>query len=1100
MSATNARPGSLSESDRQVLASLLAGFDQSWHAGRLAERVALLPPAGPLRRAALVELIQLDRRHTGGAAEDYLRSYPELADDPGAFASFSGVKTEAAPASPAKDAGADLPEHFGRYHILRKLGQGGMGAVYLAHDTELDRPVALKVPRFSAGDSDAIERFKREARTAATLRHPNLCPIYDVGQIDGRLYLTMAYVEGRSLAELIRSGSGDEWLPERPVADLVRKLALALEEAHAKGVIHRDLKPANIMVGERHEPVILDFGLARQTHKEDVRLTAPGTLLGTPAYMPPEQVRGDTAAMGPACDVYSLGVVLYELLTGRLPFQAPNLASLIAQVLTEHPPPPSAHRPDLDRTLEAVCLKAMARDPARRFQTMAEFAAALAGFLSGGQTLPQAGLAGSTARLKEGSTPSGTGPATQLIEQLVARLEASEQRARRRHLWPWLAAGVTAVLVGVLLWVVSRPPPAPPPPTTIVVHLHISQLDPAVKFVLIGDRRIPRDRLGEPVTLPTGEYTVRLEHADGRVVKAGAVTLSAADDDKAIAVARDKVEIVPRPAPAKLPPVPVRQADLITGANGLILVDAPAQYDDSRWAARHLVARSGEGEFAAPSRMPLAVVVGFPPGRLARISALGVNPTTTEDKKNWVRAVEFEVSDSHPFIGFRKVGALEVPPVPSDAVLLLAQPVTARYVRFTFLRNGGGGYMELNKVLVLGKLVPDGGAPPQPLVNVALARNGGKVTAFTSEYDSSWKAANLIDGNPGRGWSSKSEESAAVTIALGRPASVRHVVINPYSRERVSNAVREAEVLLSETGRPDDFRSAGRLRLDPVGRDHALALKEPVKARFARVVFLKNGGGSYLQAHEVKVFADAEEDDLEARCAALFAPRPTTRRKAAEALKKSGDLRAVPVLVQRVSDDVPNVLGIGDKTAALDALRTLAPDRVGGALVEACRSSTSDGVRAWAALQLAHCKSVLSADDRRQAVQVLVECVADRRLDILGIGSKTAALGTLKTLGRDKVGQALIESWRANPSAQARGWAARQLFGCKALLGAEDRRQAIQLLAERVADSGVDTIGVGDKTAALKALRALSPDEAAAALGRAKQSSNPEVVRWAGRQ
>src|SRR4051812_33605867 len=212
---------------------------------------------------------------------------------------------DSAPPRYKRDSLADLPEQFGRYRILRKLGQGGMGAVYLAHDEQLDRPVALKVPRLGAGDSEGTERFKREARTAATLSHPNLCPIYDVGEVEGRPYLTMAYVEGRSLAELVRGGQP---LPERPVADLVRKLALALEEAHKKGVIHRDLKPANIMVGERHEPVVLDFGLARQAHKEDVRLTAPGMMLGTPAYMSPEQVRGDTAAMGPACDIYSLGV------------------------------------------------------------------------------------------------------------------------------------------------------------------------------------------------------------------------------------------------------------------------------------------------------------------------------------------------------------------------------------------------------------------------------------------------------------------------------------------------------------------------------------------------------------------------------------------------------------------------------------------------------------------------------------------------------------------------------------------------------------------------------------------------------------------------
>jgi serine/threonine protein kinase len=195
-------------------------------------------------------------------------------------------------ATPAEAASAfgRLPAPFGRYRLLKVLGQGGMGTVYLAGDPQLDRLVALKVPRFAADDDpEARGRFFREARAAATLRHAHICPVYDVGVVDGVHYLTMAYIEGRPLSDLV--GPGRKPLPVRGVVALVRKLALALEEAHRQRVVHRDLKPANVMLTGRGEPVIMDFGLARRAGKRDARVTQEGTILGTPAYMAPEQAR-----------------------------------------------------------------------------------------------------------------------------------------------------------------------------------------------------------------------------------------------------------------------------------------------------------------------------------------------------------------------------------------------------------------------------------------------------------------------------------------------------------------------------------------------------------------------------------------------------------------------------------------------------------------------------------------------------------------------------------------------------------------------------------------------------------------------------------------
>ncbi|HVK17590.1 MAG TPA: serine/threonine-protein kinase [Fimbriiglobus sp.] len=273
---------------------------------------------------------------------------------------------------------AKIPRKFGRYRIQDCLGRGGMGAVFRAHDTQLDRSVALKVPFLSGDDAATRERFYREARAAAALHHANICPVYDVGELHGVPYLTMAFVEGRALSKVLEAG---ESFTPRQAGLMVRKLALAMQEAHARGVIHRDLKPANVIVRPDGEPVVMDFGLARRgddTHNEG--LTRQGDVIGTIEYMSPEQFEGDNAAVGPASDVYSLGVMLYELLTGRRPYEG-STASKMAAILVKPPPRPSEHRPGLPPRLEEICLTAMAKQPADRYATMTQFAVVLTEFL-----------------------------------------------------------------------------------------------------------------------------------------------------------------------------------------------------------------------------------------------------------------------------------------------------------------------------------------------------------------------------------------------------------------------------------------------------------------------------------------------------------------------------------------------------------------------------------------------------------------------------------------------------------------------------------------------------------------------------------------------
>ncbi len=271
-----------------------------------------------------------------------------------------------------------LPETFGRYKIQKRLGAGAMGAVYLAKDTQLDRLVALKTPTFGGNKNEQmVQRFYREARAAANLRNPNICPVYDVGEIEGRHYITMAFIEGRPLSDYV-----GQTLDQKAIALIVRKLALALADAHAQGVIHRDLKPANVMVDQKRQPLVMDFGLARREDEMQSRMTQSGTIMGTPAYMSPEQVKGQLDEIDAQADIYSLGIILYELLTGALPFEG-SVAAVIGQILTETARSPIELRNDVDLDLQMICLKMIAKEKSDRYTSMQAVAKDLGDYLKG---------------------------------------------------------------------------------------------------------------------------------------------------------------------------------------------------------------------------------------------------------------------------------------------------------------------------------------------------------------------------------------------------------------------------------------------------------------------------------------------------------------------------------------------------------------------------------------------------------------------------------------------------------------------------------------------------------------------------------------------
>jgi serine/threonine protein kinase len=262
----------------------------------------------------------------------------------------------------------DLPSTLGRYQIQKSLGRGAMGAVFLAHDTELDRSVALKVPLGDTSEgSEWLERFRREARAAGALRHANICPVYDVARIDGFHVIAMAFVDGQPLSDTVASGKA---IPIRRAVQIVRKVASALADAHAQNIIHRDLKPANIMIDQKGEPIVMDFGLARQVATAgSEQLTQEGAVAGSPAYMSPEQFEGRPEAIGTGTDIYSLGVILYELLTGEIPYRG-SMMEIMGQILKQSAQPPSTIRDGIDEKLDRICLKMMAKKEADRFGSM----------------------------------------------------------------------------------------------------------------------------------------------------------------------------------------------------------------------------------------------------------------------------------------------------------------------------------------------------------------------------------------------------------------------------------------------------------------------------------------------------------------------------------------------------------------------------------------------------------------------------------------------------------------------------------------------------------------------------------------------------------
>jgi len=412
------------------LTSLLASYDDALASGHVPDEL-------PLPDTSLELQVQLNRDLTFVEKVRATFGSEKGKNKTGVANSLSR------PSSPSADGHSqhETSQTLGRFHVLRELGRGGYGVVYLAYDPLLERNVALKVPRAEIMVNASLkERFYREARAAAGLSHPNLVPVYEAGAIGPICFLISAYIPGSNLAQWLKERTHP--LPFSASARLTAQLAQAIDHAHAKGILHRDLKPANILL-ERAEgglpsddastvldhflPRITDFGLAKLLVEADQDLTHSGAVVGTVCYMAPEQAVGKNKDIGPQADVYALGAILYELLTGRPPFQGETDLDTLVLVRSHEAIPPSRFRPSLPRDLETICLKCLQKDPRSRYATARSLAEDLNRYLEGRPI---------------SARPGG------LFEQ-VGRWS---RRNPSLALMSSLAAGAVLAVVGVSLW------------------------------------------------------------------------------------------------------------------------------------------------------------------------------------------------------------------------------------------------------------------------------------------------------------------------------------------------------------------------------------------------------------------------------------------------------------------------------------------------------------------------------------------------------------------------------------------------------------------------------------------------------------------------
>jgi eukaryotic-like serine/threonine-protein kinase len=402
----------------------------------------------------------------------------------------------------------------GRYRIVRKLGSGGMANVYLAEDQELGRRVAIKILNDRhAGDDQFVERFRREAKNAAALSHPNIVSIYDRGEAEGTYYIAMEYLEGRSLKELIVARGP---APTAIAIDYARQILAALRFAHRNGIVHRDIKPHNIVVDAEGRVKVTDFGIARAGTSQ---MTEVGSIIGTAQYLSPEQAKG--APVDQTSDLYSLGVVLYELLTGEVPFAGDTPVEIAMKHISAKPEPPSTLNPDIPGDLDLVVTRALAKTPAERYQSADEMDRDLERVARGAAVSRETEEAATAIIARPATGGAATPPATE-----PSVYYDYDEPVRRRPIWPWILTAV--LLIGALVggwYVVDQVREELGESTAVVVPYVVDQRESeATAQILAADLRYEIERA--PSAEVEEGFVIRQDPAGGvRVDKDSTVTI-----------------------------------------------------------------------------------------------------------------------------------------------------------------------------------------------------------------------------------------------------------------------------------------------------------------------------------------------------------------------------------------------------------------------------------------------------------------------------------------------------------------------------------------------------------------------------------------------